>query len=127
MLVYRIAHKDKPSIGVFCTGDAGVADAQGHVDANFAACDVDVGLAVLRGLQEGGWRMGTPPKVVDDALKQMRHDGLTMPQIQAITGLSIQRIQMATWGKSRRKVLKDGRIRAAALLGVAQGNSAEWE
>jgi hypothetical protein len=96
-------------------GDA--ADAA--VAANQSHMGVDVGLAVLTAMLEGGWKgKRTLPPVVKMSLKALRKQGNTISAISKATGLSREQVKTAC--DVRRK---DGARseRAAAYSALALG------
>lgn len=56
---------------------------------------VDTGVAVLRAMQRGGWKRGKLPKVVKDALRQLHHEGLTLPDIARLVGMKRDAVEWA--------------------------------
>lgn len=67
----------------------------GMVEANLRACDVDVGLAVLDAMRDGGWSRGRLPDVVRMAVAEMNHRKVPLRQIMLRTGLKHGRIYYA--------------------------------
>lgn len=60
----------------------------GMVEANLRACDVDVGLAVLDAMRDGGWTRGRLPDVVRMAVAELNHRKVRVRAISSRTGLS---------------------------------------
>lgn len=91
-------------------------EAQPAIRANLEQMGVDVGLAVLRAMQDGGWTGQRWCPIVKMALKDLRKRGLTLADIAKVTGLSREQVKTAV--DARRKTAL--RVRAAAYgsLGI---------
>jgi hypothetical protein len=109
---------------------AGVRDAKllmGHpqiqdlakplIEENIYALSVDVGLAILRAMQDGGW---TPsrgaPQVVRDTIAELRAIGNRGVDIARLTGINEKTV--SEWAHSRSPRGEGQRARAVAALVV---------
>ena len=85
-------------------GDA----AQPYIRDNLASTGVDDGLAVLRAMQDGGWKSHGLPKIVRHAIAQLKHEGMGVSAISKLTGLTVDQV---SW------VLKPKRLGRALAYG----------
>jgi hypothetical protein len=110
---------------VFHWGHAGVQaykSLQRHVgdealtELNLSTAGVDDGLAVLKAMQDGGWKGYGMPKLVRHALSSIHHQGMSYAKIAKMTGLTPDQVQWATGRKGLDA--RRSRVVANAALGV---------
>lgn len=89
--------------------------AQPLVVENIHAMSVPNGLAILRAMQDGGWRpRNTAPQVVFDTIANMRADGMPPEKIAEITGLRVETVWR--WSRPRSEKASAAQARAVAAL-----------
>jgi hypothetical protein len=82
---------------------------------NIHALSVDVGLAILKAMQDGGWRArNTAPKIVMDTIAELRANGTTPERIAEATGLRVETVWK--WSRPKSNRAESQRARAAAAL-----------
>lgn len=87
--------------------------AQVAIEANLHALSVDNVLAILTAMQEGGWTTKhQTPKIIKDALRELRASGVSCVEIAKRTGLPYDRVRDYT---GRRDGLGRGQRRASLL------------
>jgi hypothetical protein len=115
---------------IFQWGEAGVRDArqllahpeisklaQPMVEENIRALNVDVGLAVLKAMRDGGWTPGkTVPKIVRDTIAELRSLGNSGAKISRVTGIPEPTISRWLHGPSKRSESRRSRAVAALVL-----------
>ena len=90
--------------------------AEPFADENVRAMDVADGLAVVRGMQDGGWRHGKLPDLSRNALFELRDAGLSAKEIAALAGLTVNQVEYQFRTKDIR-----GKSRAFAIGGLGIG------
>lgn len=106
---------------VFHWGHAGVkayerlrkhmlADAQPYIRANEGSVGLDDGLAVLKAMQDGGWKSHGLPKLVKNALASLIHAGNGPTEVARATGLSVDQVLWAVRPRRNNRALAYGSL-----------------
>lgn len=82
------------------------------VRQNIEACDVDVGVAVLEAMRDGGWTKGSVPEVVWRAMLDLLGQGWSQPEVARRFGVPRSHVQHHVARQSRRGKVAE---RAVAL------------
>lgn len=82
------------SIGPMCRVPEMIADNNAHWTR-------DDGLAVLRAMQDGGWKSGGMPKIVVRAIWDMRDAGASLNDVAEVAGLTRDQVFIACSPRSR--------------------------
>lgn len=90
------------------------ADADPYIRENVEGMGMEAGLAILKAMQDGGWKRGRLPWMVKMALKELRKRGMSMPAIGGYVGLTVDQVQTAL---DARKAPQKA-VRAAAYGGL---------
>lgn len=85
-----------------------IPEVKAMIEQNHLAASRADGLAVLKAMQDGGWRQGPVPPVVRLALLDMRDAGISQPKIGRLTGLTLDQVRVMANGPRRRAEVGGG-------------------
>jgi hypothetical protein len=77
----------------------GFGHVQAMVEQNVAEPTREDGLAVLRAMQDGGWKQGWVPPIVRLAVLDMRDAGMSQPKIAKALGLTRDQVVVMCTGR----------------------------
>jgi hypothetical protein len=89
-------------------------DVVAAAEQNRACYTKDEGLAVLRAMQDGGFRAGSVPEIVRMALLALRDEGISQPKIAVMLGVTHDQVRV--WANGMRRRLTAVPLADAALV-----------